>query len=88
MKLKQNSLTLPFRSTEVHRPWGYYGLYSDNERCTSKILYVKKGETLSLQYHFMRDQFYLLLDDDFVVEYSISPVDQNAIIGLDDDART
>ena len=88
MKLEKDSITLPFRSTEVHRPWGFYGLYSDNEKCTSKILYVKKGETLSLQYHFKRDQFYLILDDDFTIDYSTLPVDQNSIIGLDDDART
>lgn len=88
MKLEKNSITLPFRSTEVHRPWGYYGLYSDNEPCTSKILYVKKNETISLQYHFKRDQFYLLLDDSFRIEYSTEKVDQDKIVGLDDDART
>lgn len=88
MKLKKDSINLPFRSTEVHRPWGYYGLYSDNERCTSKILYVKKNETISLQYHFKRDQFYLLLDDGFKIEYSTEKVDQEKIIGLDDDSRT
>lgn len=88
MKLKKDGVFPPFKSTETFRPWGYYGLYSDNEKCTSKMLYVKPGETLSLQYHFMRDQFYLVIDPGFIIEYSVIKVNQESVKDLDDDTRT
>lgn len=74
MKLNVETKIQPFKAYVVNRPWGHYGLYSDNELCTSKILYIKRNEMLSMQYHFKRSQFYLLLDDDFVIEYSNNPV--------------
>ena len=76
MKLKPNTETKPFKSLITERPWGYYGLYSDNEKCTAKILYVKKEEQLSLQYHFLRAQYYLILDNNFIIEYSNKPIPQ------------
>jgi hypothetical protein len=70
MKLLDNIVEKPFMSLIEHRPWGHYGLYADNVQCTAKILYIKKGESLSLQQHFLRDQEYILLDDGFTIEYS------------------
>jgi len=70
MKLLDNSIQEPFMTLIEQRPWGHYGLYADNVHCTTKILYIKKGESLSLQQHFLRSQLYVLLDDDFTIEYS------------------
>lgn len=74
MILKSGIVPEPFEIFTEHRPWGYYERYGDNVHCTPKILYVKKNEKLSMQYHFKRDQFYLILDDHFIVEYSNKPV--------------
>ncbi|HRZ18444.1 MAG TPA: hypothetical protein P5136_00065 [Methanofastidiosum sp.] len=80
MKLLPNEKQIkPFLYEEEKRPWGYYGLYSHNEPCTSKILYIKPQELLSMQYHFKRDQFYLILDHNFVIEYSKIPVPENIV---------
>ena len=57
----------PFSYSSVDRPWGYYVNYANNIPCTVKILWVKKGEGLSLQFHFQRDQLYVLLDDGFTI---------------------
>jgi len=62
-----------FKNLETVRPWGYFGLYSDNEICTTKILYVIKNHALSMQVHQKRDQFYLLIDP-MTVQYSTIPV--------------
>lgn len=62
-----------FKNLNTKRPWGYYGLYSDNEVCTTKILYVKPEQALSMQFHRKRDQLYLLIDP-FTVQYSQMPV--------------
>jgi len=74
MRIFDNTNIKPFKSSQEQRPWGYYGLYADNEKSTAKILFVKKGEKLSMQYHFKRNQFYLLLDNDFIIDYSSKPV--------------
>ena len=65
-----------FKNLVTHRPWGYFGLYSDNEICTTKILFVKPGQALSMQFHRKRDQFYYLFDP-FTVQYSDRPVPKN-----------
>lgn len=87
MRLFKDTMVEPFKASVEHRPWGHYGLYSDNEKCTSKILYVKKGEKLSMQYHFKRDQFYLLLDDDFIIDYSDKPVPEKILNEPDEPKR-
>jgi len=57
----------PFTYFTMGRPWGVYCNFVDNKPCTVKILFVKKGEGLSLQFHFKRDQLYVLLDDGFKI---------------------
>ena len=74
MRIVGEGIKGSFKNVIVNRPWGYFGLYSDNEKCTTKILYIKPGQCLSMQLHIKRAQFYLLLDDDFTVEYSTKPV--------------
>ena len=62
-----------FKNLETVRPWGFFKLFSDNEICTTKVLYVKKNEALSMQVHEKRDQMYVLLDP-MTVQYSTVPV--------------
>ena len=87
MKLFLNTDIVPFKAEVVERPWGHYGLYSDNEKCTCKILFIKKGELLSMQWHFLRDQFYMALDGGFTVDYSNKPVPQEIINDSEDQRR-
>ena len=79
MRITSTKIIQPFKHETVERPWGFYGLYSDNEPCTSKILYIQPQETLSLQVHFKRDQFYLILDGPFLIHYSTKPIPQEII---------
>ena len=87
MKLTKDCGVSPFKNSIVERPWGHYGLYADNEVCTSKILYVKQNEMLSMQYHFKRDQYYLILDDGFIVDYSEIPVPEELLYDDDEERR-
>jgi mannose-6-phosphate isomerase-like protein (cupin superfamily) len=42
----------------VDKPWGHYlDLYSDDEMWL-KYLYIKPGQSLSLQYHYNRDEYW------------------------------
>jgi len=49
----------PFKRREVTRipkPWGYELIFGHTARYVGKVLHVAAGESLSLQYHEMKDE--------------------------------
>ena len=44
----------------VEKPWGHELWWARTERYVGKLLHVKKGESLSLQYHRVKDETILL----------------------------
>jgi mannose-6-phosphate isomerase len=40
----------------VPKPWGYELIFAKTDRYVGKILHINKGESLSLQYHEMKDE--------------------------------
>lgn len=44
------------------RPWGMFEQFCQNDKCTVKILSVKPGEKLSLQFHRHRDEFWRVIE--------------------------
>ena len=46
--------TLPVR--RVPKPWGYELIFAKTERYVGKILHVNRGESLSLQYHEIKEE--------------------------------
>jgi mannose-6-phosphate isomerase len=47
--------------TIVEKPWGYEVRWAITDRYLGKILHVRKGEALSLQYHERKDECLLLV---------------------------
>jgi mannose-6-phosphate isomerase len=45
----------------VDKPWGYELIWAHTERYVGKILHIKKGESLSYQYHVVKDETVRLL---------------------------
>jgi mannose-1-phosphate guanylyltransferase/mannose-1-phosphate guanylyltransferase/mannose-6-phosphate isomerase len=45
------------------RPWGEFVRYTNNELSTIKVITVKEGEQLSLQFHNKRSEFWRVLTD-------------------------
>jgi mannose-6-phosphate isomerase-like protein (cupin superfamily) len=43
------------------RPWGGFIKFIDQKPCTVKILQIKKGESLSLQFHKLREEFWYVV---------------------------
>jgi quercetin dioxygenase-like cupin family protein len=43
-------------SRKVEKPWGYEIWWARTDRYVGKILHVKKGQSLSLQYHRVKDE--------------------------------
>lgn len=46
---------------QEERPWGYFRRFSKNSLSTVKIIKVNPGETLSLQSHTKRSEFWRVL---------------------------
>jgi mannose-6-phosphate isomerase-like protein (cupin superfamily) len=46
--------------TKVDKPWGYELLWAQTPQYAAKILYIKRGEQLSLQYHERKEETMLL----------------------------
>jgi mannose-6-phosphate isomerase-like protein (cupin superfamily) len=47
---------------EDHRPWGKFRSYPHEEAGSIKLITVKPNESLSLQYHNQRSEFWVALD--------------------------
>lgn len=45
----------------VDKPWGYELIWADTEHYVGKILHVNAGQSLSLQYHNLKDETMHLL---------------------------
>ena len=58
MFFKSSSIKL---EKDFQRPWGGFIKFIDNKPCTVKILQIKKGESLSLQFHKLRREFWYLI---------------------------
>jgi mannose-6-phosphate isomerase-like protein (cupin superfamily) len=44
----------------VEKPWGYELWWARTERYVGKILHLRRGECLSLQYHHVKDETIML----------------------------
>lgn len=52
----------------VDKPWGYELIWAHTERYVGKILHVRQGESLSLQYHEVKDETVMALTGEFWLE--------------------
>ena len=41
---------------KVEKPWGYELIYAETDKYAGKVIFVRKGEQLSLQYHNVKDE--------------------------------
>ena len=44
----------------AEKPWGYELIWAETDRYVGKILFVKAGESLSLQFHRVKDESWLV----------------------------
>lgn len=45
----------------VEKPWGHELIWAHTDRYVGKILHIKAGESLSLQYHVVKDETVMVL---------------------------
>src|SRR3989337_1890448 len=52
----------------VDKPWGYELIWAHTERYVGKVLHIKKGESLSYQYHRVKDETIRLLSGSMAMD--------------------
>ena len=53
----------------VDKPWGNELIWAETDRYVGKILHVKKGHALSLQYHVKKDETVMVLSGKMAFEH-------------------
>ena len=53
----------------VDKPWGHELIWAQTERYVGKILHIKKGHRLSLQYHVKKDETVMVLSGKMAFEH-------------------
>jgi hypothetical protein len=53
---------------DVEKPWGRFEQYTHNIPSTVKVITVRPGGALSLQYHHQRDELWVILDPGAQIE--------------------
>jgi len=62
---------MPQSSTLVHKPWGYESIWARTDRYVGKILHIRAGEALSLQYHRVKDETVMVLTGRLQFEFFV-----------------
>jgi mannose-6-phosphate isomerase len=58
-------------SAVVDKPWGHELIWARTDRYVGKILHVRAGEALSLQYHRVKDETIMLLSGRMTFQYFV-----------------
>jgi mannose-6-phosphate isomerase-like protein (cupin superfamily) len=53
----------------VDKPWGNEFIWAETDRYVGKILFIKKGHSLSLQYHNVKDETVMVLSGRMAFEH-------------------
>jgi mannose-6-phosphate isomerase-like protein (cupin superfamily) len=72
-----------FEPRRVDKPWGHELIWAEAERYVGKVLFVKAGESLSLQFHRAKDESWLVEEGRAKVELGSAgdPVLSEEIVG-------
>ena len=55
-------MTYAVSPRRVEKPWGWELVWAEADDFVGKLLFVKAGESLSLQYHELKDEAWLVQD--------------------------
>jgi mannose-6-phosphate isomerase-like protein (cupin superfamily) len=54
--MSHNPHYVPVPVRQVPKPWGYELIFAKTDRYVGKILHIRRGESLSLQYHEVKEE--------------------------------
>ena len=64
----------------MQKPWGHELIWAHTERYVGKILHIKKGESLSYQYHRVKDETIRLLSGSMEMDLETNGVKSKIIL--------
>jgi mannose-6-phosphate isomerase len=67
-----------FKPITVDKPWGHELIWARTDRYVGKILHVRAGEALSLQYHRVKDETVMVLSGRLRFEFFSAGEDPRA----------
>jgi mannose-6-phosphate isomerase-like protein (cupin superfamily) len=62
-------MDIPIVTRTVEKPWGHELIWAETDRYVGKILHIKKGQSLSLQYHNQKDETVMVLSGRMAFEH-------------------
>jgi mannose-6-phosphate isomerase len=62
---------MDFEVITVSKPWGHELIWAKTDRYVGKILHVRAGEALSLQYHRVKDETIMVLSGRLRLEFFV-----------------
>jgi len=74
---KGNPLTGRATVTHVPKPWGHEVIWAHTDQYVGKILHIKAGEQLSVQYHRQKDETVYLLSGE--MNYWVKLLDNDSL---------
>ena len=63
----------PVGVTIVPKPWGHEVIWAHTDRYVGKVLHIKAGHALSVQYHDRKDETIYLLSGEMIYRVSTKP---------------
>ena len=57
---KNSGAAYGFSPRRVEKPWGWELIWAEAEQYAGKLLFIRAGEALSLQYHEVKDESWLV----------------------------
>lgn len=60
-----------YKGDKVEKPWGYELIWARTDRYVGKILHIQEGESLSYQYHKVKDETIHLLRGSMELEVEL-----------------
>jgi mannose-6-phosphate isomerase-like protein (cupin superfamily) len=60
---------------KIEKPWGFERIWADTEKYVGKVIFIKKGERLSLQHHKVKDETIMIISGTLSVTYGVNPED-------------
>lgn len=71
-----NNLTQPLH---VEKPWGYELIWAQTEEYVGKMLFVKSGHSLSLQFHEQKEETIFLESGSCEIQYGPSETELKSV---------
>jgi len=57
----------------VEKPWGHEVIWAETDRYVAKVLFIKRGESLSRQYHLRKDETFFVETGEMRLEIGEPP---------------